>query len=479
MICTQPRALAAMTIAQRIASEFDNSSVGENVGYKTGRDKTIKGRRIELMTDACLVRLAQKDLSLKGVSVLIIDEAHERSLNTDLVIGISKLVLQQRPNDFYVVISSATIDPKPFLEFYFETDPLPKSLSVKGRVFDITDEEKPIEFTGSYDFLVPNVLKILKENPLGNCLVFLPGTRDVDNAVKCFKKSTKDEENWVCLPLYGSLPPEDQARVMSFKNENDSMRMVVFCTNIAETSLTVPNVRIVIDTGLANEARYDPKRRITVLEQVYISRSSSMQRRGRAGRTAEGLCVRFYELNSLKRNNVEPEILRSSLDLVVLQLKTLKFDPITFPFMTRPKEEYLLNSVQLLKDFACLEGQMNEITKKGKLFVDLLFDPRMSNFLVTAHEKYGESENCAVIAAILTAPVRNLIKVNYNFYRDLSSSWVVIWRMGRKKKIRSWKLPPITIVIWGCFWRLLINGPFQGKSPITNAIHARKSLTKS
>jgi len=403
IVCTQPRVLAAITIAQRIASEYDNASVGENVGYKVAGGQGIQGRRILLMTDGALIRKAQNDPNLNEISVLLIDEAHERSLNTDLVLGIAKLVRQQR-NNFYVVIASATIDPKGFLEFFFGSNSIQKSLDVKGRVFEIVDEEKPIEFTGSYDFLVPTVNEILKNNPDGNCLVFLPGAREIDEAVQNFK--LRAENNWVCFPLYGSLPPEEQSLVMTFDDQNETIRMVVFCTNVAETSLTVPNIRIVIDTGLAKEARFDPIRRLTILEQVYISKSSSMQRRGRAGRTAEGLCVRLYSSNSIERESIEPEIMRASLDLVVLQLKILNYDPLTFPFISKPKEESIANSIELLKELGCLDDSpKNQITTRGRQFAELPYDPRMSNFVMMAHEKFDEGENCAIIASILTAPV--------------------------------------------------------------------------
>lgn len=418
IVCTQPRVLAAITLAQRIASEYDNSSVGNSVGYQISGGNNVKGKKIMLMTDGALVHKAQEDPLLKDISVLIIDEAHERSLNTDLVIGIAKLLIDKRPNDFHVIISSATINPKPFLDFFspkinptpsldvfYPTDSLKKSLDIEGRVFEIKDEEDPTDFSGGYEELIPKVVDILEKNPEGNCLVFLPGAGEIDNAVRKFNLCAKN--NWVSFPLYGSLPPEEQALVMAFDDQNNTLRMIVFCTNVAETSLTVPNIRIVIDTGLVKEARYDPIRRITVIEQVFVSNSSMKQRRGRAGRTAEGLFVKLYKAaEAIKRENIEPEIIRSSLDLVVLQLKILNYDPITFPFMDKPKIEVIESSIKLLVELQCLEkSPKNRITNRGKLFAELPFDPRMSNFLITGHEIYDQAENCAIIASILTAPV--------------------------------------------------------------------------
>lgn len=408
VICTQPRAIAAISIAHRIASEFDDSEPGENVGFKIGGGKQVNGRRIMLMTDAAFVRKAQSDPELKDVRVLIIDEAHERSLNTDLVIGIAKLVRSVRPLDFFVVVASATIDPKPFLDFFSPGSCDHKELSVPGRTFSVDLEFRDLDpgVDVLHHTLIPSVIKALEDHDSGNCLVFLPGSREVDNAIKLFQ--LKARENWIALPLYGSLPPEEQARVLSFDDQGGALRMIVFCTNIAETSLTVPNVRLVVDSGLAKEARYDPKRRISVLEQVYISKSSADQRMGRAGRTAPGHCIRLFPPSELVRANIEPEIMRSSLDLVVLQLRRLNYDPLCFPFMNRPDEEFIRASEQLLKEFGCLgfnnhNNQQIEITERGKLFCELPFDPRMSNFVVLANECQC-LEMATEIAAILTAP---------------------------------------------------------------------------
>lgn len=179
--------------------------------------------------------------------------------------------------------------------------------------------------------------------------------------------------------------------------------MVIFCTNIAETSLTVPNVRLVIDTGLAKEARYDPKRHVTILECVYISRSSADQRKGRAGRTAPGHCIRLYKQEWLTREHITPEILRSSLDLVILQLCQIGYNPRTFPFINPPRGDLIDSSLQTLKFFDCLDTKYN-ITERGKFFNDLSFDPRLSHFVATAQEQYGQGRVASSIAAILSAP---------------------------------------------------------------------------
>eukprot|EP01125_Pyxidicula_operculata_P019769 TRINITY_DN7195_c0_g1_i1.p1 TRINITY_DN7195_c0_g1~~TRINITY_DN7195_c0_g1_i1.p1 ORF type:complete len:1883 (+),score=326.43 TRINITY_DN7195_c0_g1_i1:226-5649(+) len=402
VVCTQPRAIAAMSIAMRVAEEYDGTSVGENVGYKIGRGKSRKGGKIMLTTDASLIQMAQKDELLNEVSVLIIDEAHERNLNTDIVIGISNLILRKR-KDFFVVIASATIDPRPFISFYKSSIPTsdPKNLEVAGRKFDVELEYKDYDEGNVYDNIISETKNALLSYTEGNCLVFLPGSGEVDKMVKKFNLEAMDD--WVCYPLYGSMPPEEQMKVMSFDGE-DGKRMIVFCTNVAETSLTVPNTRLVIDTGLAKEARYDPIRRINVIELVYISKSSANQRKGRAGRTAPGVCIRLYDEKKLIRDNIQPEIMRASLDSVVLSLCKLNQDPRTFPLMDQPPISTIETCLTMLEDIQCIQEGTVKVTPRGNLFSELPFDPRLSNFVVTAYEKYGQGNISAEIASLLSAP---------------------------------------------------------------------------
>eukprot|EP01041_Mallomonas_annulata_P007813 gene7813-15980_t len=417
VVCTQPRALAAITLADRIAKEFDDATVGYNVGYKVGGDRPKEGKQIMLMTDSSLVRMAQQDSLLSKVKVLIIDEAHERSFNTDLVLGIAKRIRTLRPNDFHVVIASATIDPEPFLNFFF--GPISKTvnpaarqpLQVEGKMFpvELTDPIIPKDkFTNVIqELLIPAVVKSLKEFDEGHCLVFLPGSGEVDKAIRMFRSSVDFQENWEPLPLYGGMPPEEQAKIFDFTDDgmDGTPRMVVFCTNIAETSLTIPNVKLVVDTGLVKEARFDPQRRMTVLEEVLVCKSSADQRKGRSGRTAPGACVRLFDYDKLPRQNIEPELLRSSLDMVMLQLCLMGGDyhPERFSFIDRPDETNLQASLSLLRSLNCLDNN-DKVTEKGKLFNDLPFDPRMSNFVMSMHESFGKLELGAEIAALLTAP---------------------------------------------------------------------------
>jgi HrpA-like RNA helicase len=401
VVCTQPRVVAALSLAHRVAEEYDGTSVGESVGYKVGSGKRVTGSSIMFMTDAALIRDSQRDPTLKHIRVLIIDEAHERSLNTDIVLGIAKLLLAQRSKDFYVVIASATIDPTRFLQFFDRPTSIP--LEVQGRVFPVTVANKPPPSDCSDQKLieihiVPTVIELYPHHK-GHTLVFLPGQGEIEKALKIFKSKIPDD--CIALPLYGSQSPEDQEKVIKFNEK--SKRMVVFCTNVAETSLTIPNVRLVIDSGWAKEARYDMKRRLTVIETVRISRSSADQRKGRAGRTAPGHCERLYSDAELKRANIEPEILRSSLDLVLLQLVRLNFDPKTFPFMDQPNSDTISNSIDLLTRLQCINGQ--KITERGELFAELGLDPRLSAFIVEIYTEYKSLlELAAGIVGILSAP---------------------------------------------------------------------------
>ncbi|CAM4805317.1 unnamed protein product [Rotaria magnacalcarata] len=401
VVCTQPRVVAAISLARRVAEEYDGKSVGESVGYQVGNENRVKGTDIMFMTDTSLIRQSQRDFDLKHIRVLIVDEAHERSLNTDIIIGIAKILLAKRPDDFYVVIASATIDPACFLQFFNRsTSP---TLKVEGQLFPVAinnktppddcSDQKLIE-----NHIVPAVIDLYPQHS-GHILVFLPGQGEIERALKIFK--SKLPHDCIALPLYGSQSPEDQEKVIRF-NEIEK-RMVVFCTNVAETSLTIPNVQLVIDSGWAKEARYDVKRRLTVIETVRISRSSADQRKGRAGRTAPGHCVRLYDDKELKRQNIEPEILRSSLDLVLLQLVRLNLNPKTFQFMDQPNTDIINNSLDLLINLKCMDEQ--KITKRGELSTELGLDPRLSAFIIEIYTEYKSLLELAVaIVAILSAP---------------------------------------------------------------------------
>jgi HrpA-like RNA helicase len=288
VVCTQPRVIAATSLASRVANEYDGMSVGRSVGYRVGITSVISGTNrvpgtdIIFMTDGALVQESAEDRQLSHVRVLIIDEAHERSLNTDIVMGIAKLLLKTRPTDFYVVISSATINPSKFLEFFERSDAEP--LNVPGRVYDVHLEYLP-KAEDSIERHAVSTLKRLYNQHEGTTLVFLPGQGEIEIAMDLFKRDLPG--NCVPLPLYAALSLEEQDQVLQFdEGPNGERRMVVFCTNIAETSLTIKNTRVVIDSGLAKEAYVDKQLRSTAIQTIAISKASADQRKGRAGRTA-------------------------------------------------------------------------------------------------------------------------------------------------------------------------------------------------
>ncbi|UJR18854.1 hypothetical protein I4U23_021982 [Adineta vaga] len=410
IVCTQPRAVAAMSLARRVANEYDGESEGHSVGYRIRggheRNTYVSGTRIMFMTDAALIRETQFDPNLSKVRVLIVDEAHDRTLNTDVVLGIAKSLLKKRSQDFFVVVSSATIDPTQFLQFFDCS--LSQLLTVPGRLYNVSEEYLPPPSNCSNQNLIEKhvvpTLRRLYPKFEGHTLVFLQGQRDIEQALKFFSHDIP--KDCVALPLYGSMSLEEQDKVLNFDDENGKRRMVVFCTNVAETSLTINNVRLVIDSGLAKEARFDIKRRLTVIETVQISSSSAQQRKGRAGRTINGHCVRLYNKNDFKREHIEPEILRSFLDLTILQILRLGLDPKTFPFLDQPDLNLITNTFDLLTRLSCVDGNKT-LTMRGKLFSELSLDPRFSALMAKAYTGIGGKyllTRTATIVAILSAP---------------------------------------------------------------------------
>lgn len=396
VVCTQPRSIAAVSIASRIAHEFDGRPTGGNVGHSPGSKQFAQGNQIVLATDSALVRWNQDSPDLDEISVLIIDEAHERSLYTDLVLGIAKELLLRRPN-FYVVIASATIDHREFINFFQVPNLIaPIHLHCQGRPFEVKMNVYALpEDVDWLRDLADITFEAIHDYPDGNVLVFVPGSGEADRACSDFARSASqhylDGVTLVPMVLYGALPAEEQQKAVSFDDKGGSQRMILFCTNIAETSLTMPNIRLVIDTGLAKEARFDTTRRIQVLELVEVSKSSCTQRRGRAGRTAPGVYMPLFDPDMLARENVAPEITRSSLDLVALDLCILGKNPEVFDWITPPKLIDIQTALQTLEYLQCIAQVYPEGSSPfvrhfrpmplGKAFTRLPFDPRISFFI--------------------------------------------------------------------------------------------------
>lgn len=401
IVCCNPCPMATVALAQKIAVEYDNTSVGENVSYKVEGGKSVKGKKIQVVTDSNFVRsLASKDPTLKAINVLMIDEAERRGLNTDLAIGIAKTVRDKRPDDFYVVVISSERESKGILELFLGNNSTTKSVNIPDNSFIPIEEENPREDPTNLEYLIPFVIDARKKYREGNCLVFLPGALEINEAIKEMKRQSKDK--YECVPFFASLSAEDLSYVLSPSPEKTK---IIFCTELAESAFRIPNVQLVIDTGICKSANYDPKRRLTINEQVYISKEQRSKRMACAGSFKNGVYISFYSLQCLTQER-DPKILRSSLDSIVLQLKIMGYDPMGFPFLTKPNQEALWSSYDLLKEFGCIDESLNqEITPKGRLFASLPFDIRMSNFVSMGHEIYNEAENFAILVALLSSPV--------------------------------------------------------------------------
>ncbi len=399
--CTQPRRIAAITIAHRIAAEL-HENLGFSVGYKIRfRDKTPPEAFIKVMTDGMLLAETHSDPSLSAYDTLIIDEAHERSLNIDFLLGISRTLLDRRP-DFKLLITSATLDTEKFSRA-FQNAPI---IEVSGRQYPVAVEYRPPEsFSQKADDLdyVETAAKavdlIKKKKPAGDILVFMPTEQDILET--CEKLQGRMYPHTTVLPLFARLPGTQQGKVYHVKGSK-----IVVATNVAETSLTIPGIRYVVDTGLARISQYHPGTRVNSLPVSPISRSSADQRMGRCGRVRDGLCIRLYsEKNYAARLPfTPPEILRSNLAEVILRMIDLKLgNPANFPFVERPKPNNIKDGYDTLLELGAVIQTSGDyrLTDKGRSMARMPLDPKVSRMLLEAKE-----ENClrevAVIAAALS-----------------------------------------------------------------------------
>lgn len=406
IVCIQPHAITAMTLARRVAKEYDGTSEGNSVGYQIGNTSRrnsdcVPGTNIMFMTDTALIYEFQLDPNLSRIGVLIIDEVHRRSLNTDIVIGIAKLLLTKRTSDFFVVLTLTTSDPTPFLKFFDRSTS--SSLHVKDRIHSVAIENIPppndcLDSKSIEQHIIPTLLRFYPKHT-NHTLVFLPSQREIEKALQLFY--TKLPQECVALPLYESLSPEELHKILNFDDRQSNQRMVVFCTDIAETSFAIENVQLVIDTGLVRQVVFDKKHHINISETVRISRFSADKRRDIVGHTKRGRCIRLYNDDELKEN-IEPEIRRSSLDLILLQLKRLHIDPYTFPFMTKPDAVSLHNSLTLLENLMCLDKE-KRITKRGEFFAELSVNPRLSAFMVNIYTEQKEGQRLLSLVTTIVA----------------------------------------------------------------------------
>jgi ATP-dependent helicase HrpA len=385
---TQPRRLAARSIAERVAEEL-GTTVGGVVGYTVRfSDRVGPETRVKVMTDGILLAEIPRDRDLRAYDTLIIDEAHERSLNVDFLLGYLKQLLPRRP-DLKVVITSATIDTERFAA-HFDAP----VIEVTGRTYPVELRYRPVD-DDPIQAIVDAVRELEREGP-GDVLVFLSGEREIRDAADALRAAElRDTE---ILPLYARLTSAEQHRVF----ESHTGRRVVLATNVAETSLTVPGIRSVVDLGTARISRYNRRTKVQRLPIEPVSQASADQRAGRCGRIGPGVCIRLYEEDDLlsRPEFTDPEILRTNLASVILQMHAVGLGDIAaFPFLEPPDSRAVKDGVALLEELGALDG--DRLTKLGRRLARLPLDPRLGRMVLEA-ETHGCVHEVMVIAAALS-----------------------------------------------------------------------------
>ena len=384
---TQPRRIAARAVAERVAEEL-GTELGDLVGYTVRfHDQVADGTLVKVMTDGILLAELSRDRTLSAYDTIVIDEAHERSLTIDFLLGYLKQLLPRRP-DLKVVITSATIDPGRFSR-HFDDAPV---LEVSGRTYPVEVRYRPLEEEQDQ---ISAILAACQELPRdGDILVFCSGEREIRDAADALREATDAE----VVPLYGRLSAAEQHLVFA----DHSRRRIVLATNVAETSLTVPGIRYVVDPGTARISRYSLRTKVQRLPIEAISQASATQRSGRCGRVADGICIRLYsEEHFLARPEfTEPEILRTNLASVLLQMSALGLGDIEdFPFVEPPDRRNVRDGIALLEELGALDG--DRLTRVGRQLANLPVDPRMGRMVVEA-AKLGCLSQVLVIAAALS-----------------------------------------------------------------------------
>ncbi|WP_312307347.1 ATP-dependent RNA helicase HrpA, partial [Pulveribacter sp.] len=407
---TQPRRIAASSVAKRIAQEL-NTPLGEVVGYKVRFADTLhKGASVKLMTDGILLAETQGDPLLSQYDTLIIDEAHERSLNIDFLLGYLKQLLPRRP-DLKVIVTSATIDAERFARHFASDEGPAPVIMVSGRTYPVEVRWRPFEEKRDFDLndaIAEGVDELWAGGAGGDILVFLPGEREIREAADHLRKHLQHSpvlRNAEVLPLFSRLSQAEQDRIF----EPHGQRRIVLATNVAETSLTVPGIRYVIDSGTARVKRYSLRSKVEQLLVEPISQAAANQRAGRCGRVANGICIRLYdEAGFLQRDAfTDPEILRSSLAGVILRMKSLGLgDVIDFPFLQAPTGRAIADGYQLLQELGAVD-ERGQLLPTGRELARLPLDPRVGRMIVEGRERGALAEVLVVAAALSVQDVRD------------------------------------------------------------------------
>ncbi|OSI08041.1 DNA helicase [Neisseria animaloris] len=396
---TQPRRLAARSVAERIAEEL-GSNIGQTVGYKVRfNDNISRDAYVKLMTDGILLAETQTDRFLTAYDTIIIDEAHERSLNIDFLLGYLKQLLPRRP-DLKVIITSATIDAERFSK-HFNNAPV---LEVSGRTFPVDilyrplhsqdEDEAEIELTDA----IVDAADELAQLGDGDILVFLPGEREIREAAEALRKSPLRRDDEI-LPLFARLSNAEQHKIF---HPSGGKRRIVLATNVAETSLTVPGIKYVIDTGLARVKRYSARAKVEQLHVEKISQAAARQRSGRCGRVSAGVAVRLYSEDDFNERPAftDPEIIRSNLAAVILRMAALKLgDVAAFPFLEAPDQRYINDGFQVLLELGAVNDQ-NGLTKLGEQMARLPIDPKVARILLAAQKHDCMAEILVIVSAL-------------------------------------------------------------------------------
>ncbi|SDQ33185.1 ATP-dependent RNA helicase HrpA [Paraburkholderia tuberum] len=420
---TQPRRIAASATGRRIAEEL-GTPFGEVVGYKVRfNDNLAPGASVKLMTDGILLAETQTDPLLNAYDTLIIDEAHERSLNIDFLLGYLKEILPKRP-DLKLIVTSATIDADRFARHFGSDDKPAPVIEVSGRMYPVEVRYRPVVedspavkaaqgtsgATSSgrerpktqretdrdlMEAIVDAVDELCREGP-GDVLVFLPGEREIRDAAEALRKHHPPHTE--ILPLFARLSAAEQERVFRASNA----RRIVLATNVAETSLTVPGIRYVVDTGLARVKRYSYRNKVEQLQVESISQAAANQRAGRCGRVADGICIRLYEDSDFqgRARFTDPEILRSSLASVILRMKSLHLTAIeTFPFIEPPPGRAISDGYQLLNELGAVDDDTH-LTPLGRELARLPLDPRVGRMILAARDQQALKEVLIIASAL-------------------------------------------------------------------------------
>jgi len=401
---TQPRRIAASSVAKRIAQEL-KSPLGEVVGYKVRfQDRLQRGASVKLMTDGILLAETQSDPLLRAYDTLIIDEAHERSLNIDFLLGYLRQILPRRP-DLKLIVTSATIDADRFAQHFASARGPAPVIQVSGRLYPVEQRWRPFEESREFDLndAIGEAVDELWREGSGDVLVFLPGEREIREAAEHLRKHHPPGVE--ILPLFARLSQQEQDRVF----EPHGAPRIVLATNVAETSLTVPGIRYVIDAGTARVKRYSYRNKVEQLQIEPVSQAAANQRAGRCGRVSNGICIRLYDEKDFagRPRFTDPEILRSSLAGVILRMKALGLGNVEdFPFLEPPPRRAIADGYQLLSELGAVDD-LNQLTPIGRELSKLPLDPRVGRMILEARDRHALTEVLVIAAAFSLQDVRD------------------------------------------------------------------------